>query len=183
MLKLAWKGVLAHKLRLGLTAIAIVLGVAFVSGTFVFTDTLDRAFTGLFDEINSSVDLYVRGETEFTGQVVPIPADVLDDVKAVPGIGNAVGTVQGFAQFIDNDGEPVGGQAPTFGFSWVPGAEDLTVLTIKEGRPPENAGEVMGIIGHRSTGRSAPANGPMSTSSIRRTFTRPISPPGRPGTG
>ena len=143
MLKLAWKGVLAHKLRLGLTAIAIVLGVAFVSGTFVFTDTLDRAFTGLFDEINSSVDLYVRGETEFTGQVVPIPADVLDDVKAVPGIGNAVGTVQGFAQFIDNDGEPVGGQAPTFGFSWVPGAEDLTVLTIKEGRPPENAGEVM----------------------------------------
>ncbi|MBT8166536.1 MAG: FtsX-like permease family protein [Acidimicrobiia bacterium] len=143
MLKLAWKGVLAHKLRLGLTAIAIVLGVAFVSGTFVFTDTLDRAFTGLFDEINSSVDLYVRGETEFTGQVVPIPADVLDDVKEVPGIGNAIGTVQGFAQFIDNDGEPVGGQAPTFGFSWVPGAEDLSVLTLKEGRPPENAGEVM----------------------------------------
>ncbi|MEE8332188.1 MAG: FtsX-like permease family protein [Acidimicrobiia bacterium] len=143
MLKLAWKGVLAHKLRLGLTAIAIVLGVAFVSGTFVFTDTLDRAFTGLFDEINASVDLYVRGETEFTGQVVPIPRDVLDDVQAVPGIDNAVGTVQGFAQFIDQSGDPIGGQAPTFGFSWVPGAEDLSVITIKEGRPPEAAGEVM----------------------------------------
>ena len=143
MLKLAWKGVLAHKLRLGLTAIAIVLGVAFVSGTFVFTDTLDRAFTGLFDEINATVDLYVRGETEFANEVVPIPAEILDDVKAVDGIGNAVGTIQGFAQFIDADGDPVGGQAPTFGFSWVPGAEDLSPLTIKEGRPPDAAGEVM----------------------------------------
>ncbi len=151
MLKLAWKGVLAHKLRLGLTAIAIVLGVAFVSGTFVFTDTLDRAFSGLFDEINATVDLYVRGETEFTGQVVPIPGEILDDVKAVPGIENAAGTVQGFAQFIDADGDPVGGQAPTFGFSWVPGAEDLSVLTVKAGRPPENAGEVMMDAGTADT--------------------------------
>lgn len=143
MLKLAWKGVLAHKLRLGLTAIAIVLGVAFVSGTLVFTDTLDRAFSNLFDEINATVDLYVRGETEFSNEVVPIPAEILDDVKAVPGIGNAAGTVQGFAQFIDADGDPVGGQAPTFGFSWVPGAEDLSVLTIKEGRPPAAPSEVM----------------------------------------
>lgn len=143
MLKLAWKGVLAHKLRLSLTAIAIVLGVAFVSGTLVFTDTLDRAFSGLFDEINATVDLYVRGETEFTNEVVPIPAEVLDDVKAVPGIGNAAGTVQGFAQFIDANGDPVGGQAPTFGFSWTPGAEDLSVLSIKQGRPPETGGEVM----------------------------------------
>ncbi|MBT8215579.1 MAG: FtsX-like permease family protein [Acidimicrobiia bacterium] len=143
MLKLAWKGVLAHKLRLGLTAIAIVLGVAFVSGTLVFTDTLDRAFSSLFDEINATVDLYVRGETEFSNEVVPIPAEILDDVKEVPGIGNAAGTVQGFAQFIDAAGDPVGGQAPTFGFSWVPGAEDLSVLTIKEGRPPAASDEVM----------------------------------------
>jgi putative ABC transport system permease protein len=143
MVKLAWKGVLAHKLRLGLTALAIVLGVAFVSGTLVFTDTLDRAFTNLFDEINATVDLYVRGETEFSNEVIPIPVEVLDDVKAVPGIGNAAGTVQGFAQFIDADGDPVGGQAPTYGFSWVPGADDLSPLTIKEGRPPAGAGEVM----------------------------------------
>ena len=88
MLKLAWKGVLAHKLRLGLTAIAIVLGVAFVSGTLVFTDTLDRAFSSLFDEINATVDLYVRGETDFSNEVVPIPAEILDDVKEVDGIGN-----------------------------------------------------------------------------------------------
>jgi putative ABC transport system permease protein len=151
MLKLAWKGVLAHKLRLSLTAIAIVLGVAFVSGTLVFTDTLDRAFGGLFDEINATVDLYVRGETEFTTEVVPIPAEVLDDVKAVDGIGNAAGTVQGFAQFIDANGDPVGGQAPTFGFSWTPGAEDLSVLSIKEGRPPQDGGEVMVDAGTAET--------------------------------
>lgn len=151
MLKLAWKGVLAHKLRLSLTALAIVLGVAFVSGTLVFTDTLDRAFSRLFDEINATVDLYVRGETDFSNEVVPIPAAVLADVKQVDGIGNAAGTVQGFAQFIDAAGDPVGGQAPTFGFSWVPGAEDLSPLTIKEGRPPAGPGEVMVDAGTAST--------------------------------
>ncbi len=86
MVRLAWKGVVAHKLRLGLTAIAIVLGVAFVSGTFVFTDTLDRAFTGLFDDIFADVDVYVRGETDFDTEQIPIPASVLDDVRAVDGI-------------------------------------------------------------------------------------------------
>lgn len=143
MFKLAWKGVLAHKLRLAMTAIAIVLGVAFVSGTFVFTDTIDRAFGTLFDEINASVDLYVRGQTDFAGETVPVPAEILDDVAAVPGIGNAAGTVEGYAQFIDSDGTPIGGQAPTFGFSYVPGAEDLSPITIKEGRPPASGGEVM----------------------------------------
>jgi putative ABC transport system permease protein len=143
MLRLAWKGVLAHKLRLGLTAMAIVLGVAFVSGTFVFTDTLDRAFSNLFEDINESVDVYVRGQTDFSNETVPIPAEVLDTVQAVPGIGQAIGTVEGFAQFIDADGEPVGTQAPTLGFSWVEGAEVLSPITIREGRPPTAPGEVM----------------------------------------
>ncbi|NNC93461.1 MAG: FtsX-like permease family protein, partial [Acidimicrobiia bacterium] len=155
MVKLAWKGVLAHKLRLGLTAMAIVLGVAFVSGTFVFTDTLDRAFSNLFEDINESVDVYVRGQTEFSNETVPIPAEILDDVQAVAGIGRAIGTVEGFAQFIDDQGDPVGGQAPTFGFSWVEGAEALSPITIREGRPPASPGEVMMDAGTARTNEFA----------------------------
>lgn len=156
MLKLAWKGVRAHKIRLGLTAIAIVLGVAFVSGTFVFTDTLDRAFSGLFDDIFADVDVYVRGETDFDSEVVPIPASVLDDVRAVDGIEFAAGSVEGFAQIIDKDGDPISnGGAPTFGLSWVPGAESLTPLNIREGRAPSQNGEVMIDLGTAETSKLA----------------------------
>ena len=49
MLKLSWKGVLAHKVRLFLTGMAIVLGVAFIVGSFVFTDRMSAAFDNLFE--------------------------------------------------------------------------------------------------------------------------------------
>ena len=55
------KGLLAHKLRLALTALAIVLGVTFISGTFVLTDTLHNTFTELFSNIYSKIDFQVRG--------------------------------------------------------------------------------------------------------------------------
>ena len=55
------KGLLAHKLRLALTALAIVLGVTFISGTFVLTDTLHNTFSVLFGNIYSKIDLQVRG--------------------------------------------------------------------------------------------------------------------------
>ena len=47
MLRATWRSVFAHKLRLFLSAFAVILGVAFVAGSYIFTDTLDRAFTGL----------------------------------------------------------------------------------------------------------------------------------------
>lgn len=151
MVKLAWKGVRAHKIRLGLTAIAIVLGVAFVSGTFVFTDTLNRAFTGLFDDIFADIDVYVRGETDFDTEIVPVPASVLEDVRNVEGIGLAVGSVEGFAQIIDKDGDPISAGAPTFGFSWNPEGESLSPITVREGRAPAGPGEVMIDIGTAET--------------------------------
>ena len=55
------KGLLAHKLRLVLTALAIVLGVAFISGTFVLTDTLNNTFSALFGNIYQKIDFQVRG--------------------------------------------------------------------------------------------------------------------------
>ena len=61
MRKVTLKGLLAHKLRLALTALAIVLGVTFISGTFVLTDTLQNTFNTLFGNIYSKVDFQVRG--------------------------------------------------------------------------------------------------------------------------
>ena len=65
MWKVTIKGLLAHKLRLALTALAIVLGVTFISGTFVLTDTLHNTFDNLFGNIYQNVDFEVRGEAQF----------------------------------------------------------------------------------------------------------------------
>ncbi len=64
MLRVAWKSVLGNKLRLALTGLAIVIGVSFVSGTFVLTDSIERAFTGLLTDINAGVDGSVRPSTD-----------------------------------------------------------------------------------------------------------------------
>ena len=67
MWKVTVKGLLAHKLRLALTALAIVLGVTFISGTLVLTDTLHNTFTTLFGHIYQNVDFEVRAKAAFTG--------------------------------------------------------------------------------------------------------------------
>src|SRR5580692_11942434 len=75
------KGLLAHKLRMTLTAIAIVLGVTFVSGTFILTDTLHQTFTTLLSNVYQNVDFQVRGVAQFSsgGNAVrnPIAESVL----------------------------------------------------------------------------------------------------------
>jgi len=87
MWKVTVKGLLAHKLRLALTALAIVLGVTFVTGTLVLTDTLHNTFTTLFGHIYQNVDFEVRGKAAFSsdsGAAVrkPIPESVLASVRS-----------------------------------------------------------------------------------------------------
>src|SRR3974377_1711015 len=119
------KGLLAHKLRLALTALAIVLGVTFVAGTFVLTDTLHDTFTTLFGNVYQHVDFEVRAVAAFQnnrgGGAVrrPISASILPAVRAVPGVAYAVGGVNGYAQFVAPDGHAIAnGGAPTFGVSF-----------------------------------------------------------------
>src|SRR5271165_6942804 len=114
------KGILAHKLRLSLTALAIVLGVMFVSGTLVLTDTLQATFNNLFANVYRNVTFVVRGDAAFTGNLGavrnPIPESVAATVRAVPGVAAANGTVGGYAQFVAPDGKAVTtGGAPTIG--------------------------------------------------------------------
>ena len=147
MIKTAFKTVLAHKIRLLLTAVAIVLGVSLVSGTFIFTDTINAQFDGLFDEIYAGVDVSVRAEsTDFSAGTEPFPSDVLTTVAAVEGVAIAEGGVASIStQVIDPNGDPIGGQGPpTLAFSWTE-TPALNVMRIKDdqGRPPTGPGEVV----------------------------------------
>ncbi len=95
--KATLKGLLAHKFRLAATALAIVLGVSFVAGTFVLTDTIKASFDDLFKQVTQGVDVAVRSEETFggfdTGEVRdPMPAALLDKIKAVDGVRVAEGT-------------------------------------------------------------------------------------------
>ncbi len=148
MVRAVLKGLLAHKLRLFLTAIAVVLGVAFVAGTFVLTDTINKTFNTLFAEISAGTDITVRSASGFGDDANldisrnTIPASLLAAVRAVPGVEAADGTVSGYAQFIDEQGKAVSTTgAPTLGFNWTePG---LSPLTLRSGREPQRSGEVV----------------------------------------
>ena len=131
---------------------AIVLGVGFVAGTLVLTDTALSAFDDLFGDIFAKTDVVVQAENAFQDIAAgggggggqernPIPEAVLGDVQAVPGVVAADGSVGGFAQVIDPQTDEVisGGGAPTIGSSWDPNTTpfDLT------GEPPRSADEVV----------------------------------------
>jgi putative ABC transport system permease protein len=146
--KATLKGLLAHKFRLAATALAIVLGVSFVAGTYVLTDTINATFTNLFDEVTQGIDVAVRSRDVFTGQMGevrdPIPEEVLNEVKAVDGVRVAEGSVTGFAQFVDKDGKPVTtGGAPTLGVSISSAPELQAGTTVRSGRLPSGPDEMV----------------------------------------
>jgi putative ABC transport system permease protein len=146
--KATLKGLLAHKFRLAATALAIVLGVSFVAGTYVLTDTINATFTNLFDEVTQGIDVAVRSEDVFSGQMGevrdPIPEEVLNEVKAVDGVKVAEGSVTGFAQFVDKDGKPVTtGGAPTLGVSVATAPELQAGTTVRSGRLPSGPNEMV----------------------------------------
>src|SRR4026207_2570811 len=77
MLRMSMRGLFARKLRTVLTAFAVVIGVAFVSGTFVFTDTINASFTDIFERVSKGVDVEVTAkqavEGDFGGRIQPLP--------------------------------------------------------------------------------------------------------------
>ena len=142
------KGLLAHKLRLLLTALAIILGVTFISGTFILTDTLHNTFTSLFSSVYSKIDFQVRGVAQFGGDTSnavrdPFPESLLAKVRSVPGVEGASGSVQGYAQLIAPDGKAIAnGSSPTLGMNYDPDTRD-PVLNIVQGVPPVTASDVV----------------------------------------
>ena len=91
MLHVTLKGLLAHKLRLALTALAVVLGVAFMAGSLVLTDTIRAVFDDLFAEVNAGVDAVVRKQETFEGQFGQsqrgrVTQDDLDLILGLPSV-------------------------------------------------------------------------------------------------
>ncbi|GMQ86426.1 MAG: ABC transporter permease [Acidimicrobiia bacterium] len=152
MLRAALRGVVANKVRLVLTALAIVIGVAFVAASFIFTDTISARFDALITDISAGVDVYVRPASPEIGNDLvefgSIPDETLAQVQGVPGVRVAEGTVIGHAQFVGADDEPVGGLGPpTLGFSWT-ATDELNPMNIApgNGRAPTGPGEVVSDV-------------------------------------
>jgi putative ABC transport system permease protein len=151
MWKVTIKGLLAHKLRLALTALAIVLGVTFIAGTFVLTDTLHNTFDTLFGNIYQNVDFQVRGVAQFgsggTATRNPVPESLVDRIRAVPGVDAAEGSVEGYAQYIAPDGKAIStGGAPTIGVSFDPN-QQISALRIVQGNRPTTPDDVVMDLG------------------------------------
>src|SRR4051812_34805727 len=115
MLKIALKGLWARKLRTVLTGFAVVLGVAFVAGTFVFTDTIDASFKDLFERAQKGVDVSVQAKQavkEDFSTAPTMPADALARVKDLPGVAAAEGPVGADGTLLEKKGEPISGNGP-----------------------------------------------------------------------
>lgn len=144
MFKLTLRSLLSRKARIVLTAFSVMVGVAFVSGAFILTDSFEKSFDGLFKELNAGVDFRVRGAVEF-GDVEagdPVPADLADTLAGISGVAEVEPNLQGTAVILDSDGEPLkttGG--PSLGVSWS-GDGGLGGTELRQGAVPSGPGEV-----------------------------------------
>jgi putative ABC transport system permease protein len=147
MFRTTLRSIGAHKRRLLATCSAVLLGVAFLSGTLVFGDTTRAGFGDMFTEANAGTDAVVRSATEVGGDELTerglIDADVIDDLAGVDGVAAAVPWIEGTGQIVGADGDPLGGNGPpTVAANWV---TDPTISPwqIADGRAPEAPAEVV----------------------------------------
>jgi putative ABC transport system permease protein len=152
MRRVALRGLLSRKLRSALTAVAIVLGVAMVSGTLVLTDTIEKAFDTIFSSSYEQTDAVVTGtklvEWSQTGRAT-ISEDILRDVRALPEVEAAAGTILDMsgdtnkANIIDREGEAIQGSNPSFGLGVDPEDERFNPFRLVEGDWASGPSEVV----------------------------------------
>jgi putative ABC transport system permease protein len=146
MLKLIVKQTLARRARLALTAVAVTLGVTFVTGALVLTDTAQDAFDAQFTRAASGVDLTVRDAVAFDAAMGvevtrdPLPPRVLDTIRATSGVDQAVPVAKG-SGLIVADGEAIVPRGPSMLSSWIPAP--VGAFTLRDGQPPTQADEVV----------------------------------------
>ena len=151
MIKVAIKGLLGRKLRATLTALAIVLGVAMVSGTYVLTDSIKKGFDSIFTAAYSSADAVISGATAFgsTNQVLTpsFSATLADRVRGLPDVARAVGGVESDqTHLVGRDGKVISthGGAPNLGFSVDPAHDKgLNPLVLVQGRWPSSPRDIV----------------------------------------
>ncbi|MEZ5126485.1 MAG: FtsX-like permease family protein [Thermoleophilia bacterium] len=146
MFRIAWRSLTTHKLRTVLTTLAILLGVAMISGTYVLTDQIDRGFTEIFADAYKGIDATITQTQSFsggemTGAVSGLPAELVDQVSEVEGVAQASGYIQGMgAVAVDGKVVQTGG-APTLFFSVDEATIDESSEYVAGGRPTQQ-GEV-----------------------------------------
>jgi putative ABC transport system permease protein len=147
MYKATFKSLASRKLRLVLSALAVVLGVMFVSGSFVLTDSLGKSFDKMFATVNETLDVQVTAkpklDTEAQGgpPVTTLPASLTETVEAVPGAAAVTpGVYAANARVIGKDGKvvPTFG-APQAGIDW---QGETGLIELREGRGPEAPDEI-----------------------------------------
>jgi putative ABC transport system permease protein len=144
MISVALKGLAGRKLRAFLTALAVVLGVAMVSGTYVLTDTIQSAFDQIFagSYKNTAAVITGRSTVSFAQSGSPtVPDSLLGKVKALPEVQTATGQIFNLndssdqGKLIGRNGKPLGSSGnPTFAFGLDPGIGKLNPMTLTDGR-------------------------------------------------
>jgi putative ABC transport system permease protein len=152
MWRVTLAGVVAHRLRYALTALAVLLGVAFIAGTFVLNDTINASFNSLFDQIYQGTSAVVRAAepfnpgANFNVQRQRIPASLAARLAKVPGVKAVAADIEGYAQLVTRKGKPIHGTssgAPTLGVAWT-GESSLNPLRLLPGgQPPRTSSQVV----------------------------------------
>ena len=152
MIRVALKGLMGRKLRAALTALAVVLGVAMVSGTFVLTDTIKAAFNTVFTEVYKNTDAVISGKSALGANrnngndIVPsFPESLLTQVKALPGVQEAEGGIDDQSHLVGRNGKVLsaGMGGPGLAFSVNPaGDQRFNPLVLTSGRWPSAPREI-----------------------------------------
>ncbi|MEV6591622.1 ABC transporter permease [Streptomyces acidicola] len=150
VMKTSMRNFFAHKGRMALSAVAVLLSVAFVCGTLVFTDTMSTTFDKLFAATASDVTVSAKGASDTgetqsdNGRPPVMPASVLGEVRKADGVKSAEGTVFSTSvTVVDGDKDslsPTSG-APTIVGNW--NANDARTMKISSGRAPRGPEQIM----------------------------------------
>ncbi|MEV5241166.1 FtsX-like permease family protein [Streptomyces cinnamoneus] len=148
MFRTALRNLLAHKTRLMMTALAVLLGTAFVSGTLVFSDSVGSAYR---DRMSKSLDDVAVSVTAGGGRPGtdarderPLDNRVVDSIRALPGVASVRPSVGGAAVIADKRNNPAGSEWGSSGANYVPGANGKdSRYPIVEGRGPAAEGEIV----------------------------------------
>jgi len=143
MTKVALRGLAQRKLRAFVTALAVLLGVAFIAGSYVLTDTINRSFDDIFDTAYEGTDVAISSSTTAqtdAAEPPPFPASYLNRVREVPGVEKAAGGIFSTVRFVDAQGDQLSSSfAPEFVASVAP--KPFETLTYTDGEPPRTANE------------------------------------------
>src|SRR3954451_23574377 len=152
MIKVALKGLAGRKVRALLTALAVVIGVSMISGTYVLTDTMKKAFDGIFTESYAGTDAVINGKSlvDFSsGGRATVPASVLKQVQALPDVDSAAGSLMDLqnnsnpAKLIGRDGKIIGRQGETLGVGIDQAGLKFTPLKLTQGKWAQGPGQIV----------------------------------------